>query len=238
MSMTLPQMLGRLSWLIAPGRCVLCGLASHRQRDLCSVCEADLPTVPHPCPRCALPMASGDSGPCGPCLLRPPRHRSLSAACSYEDPADLLVQALKFRGLRAAARVMAEVMYERLPAAALPRDAPLLPVPLHPWRQWQRGFNQSALIARELSRLGGWPLLTGAVRRQRSTAPQSGLNRSARRRNLAGAFRSRADRVPERVIIVDDVVTTGTTLEALTQTLLRAGASEVHAWAFARTPPR
>lgn len=236
--MTLPQLLSRLTWLIAPGRCVLCGLASDRQRDLCSVCEADLPDLHHPCPRCALPMADGVTGLCGPCLLRPPRYLSLSAACSYEDPADLLVQALKFSGLRAAARVMAEVMYERLPAASLPHDAPLLPVPLHPWRQWRRGFNQSALIARELARLGGWPLLTGTVRRQGSTKPQSGLNRNARRRNLAGAFQARSGRVPGRIIIIDDVVTTGTTLDALTQTLLRAGASEIHAWAFARTPPR
>lgn len=238
MSTTLPQLLARLTWLIAPGRCVLCGLASQRQRDVCSVCEADLPELPDACPRCALPTAPGVSGPCGSCLLRPPRYRSLRAACSYADPADLLVQALKFRGLRAAARVMAEVMYERLPAASLPRDALLLPVPLHPWRQWQRGFNQSALIARELSHLGGWPLLTGAVRRQRSTRPQSGLDRQARRRNLAGAFQTRSGRMPERIIVIDDVVTTGTTLDALTQTLLRAGASEVHAWTFARTPPR
>lgn len=230
--------LGRLTWLLAPGRCVLCGLASHRPQDLCSVCEADLPDLSHPCPRCALPMPSGVTGLCGPCQLRPPRYLSLSAACSYEDPADLLVQALKFRGLRAAARVMAEVMYERLPAASPPRDALLLPVPLHPWRQWRRGFNQSALIARELARLGGWTLLTGAVKRQRSTKPQSGLNRSARRRNLAGAFQARSGRIPAKIIIIDDVVTTGTTLDALTHTLLHAGASEIHGWAFARTPPR
>ncbi|MCC5885683.1 MAG: ComF family protein [Gammaproteobacteria bacterium] len=237
MSTTLPSLLSRLTWLLAPGRCVLCGLASHRQRDLCDVCEADLPALLDPCPRCALPLASGVSGLCGPCLLRPPRYLSLTAACSYQDPADLLVQALKFRRLRPAARVMAEVMYERLPATSLPREAWLLPVPLHPWRQWQRGFNQSVLIAQELARLGGWRMLSRAVRRRRATRPQSGLNRAGRRRNLANAFEARPGRVPEQVIIVDDVVTTGTTLDALTRTLLRAGAREVHAWAFARTPP-
>lgn len=236
--MTVPHWLGRLTWLLAPGRCVLCGLASHRRRDLCRVCQADLPALLDPCPRCALPLPSGVTGSCGACLLRPPRYLSLTAACSYGDPADLLVQALKFRGLRAAARVMAEEMFERLPAASPPRDAVLLPVPLHPWRQWQRGFNQSALIAEELARLGGWRLAKGALRRQRSTRPQSGLNRSARRRNLAGAFQARSGRVSGQVIIIDDVVTTGTTLDAMTHTLLRAGAREVHAWAFARTPPR
>ncbi len=237
MSITLPSLLVRLTWLLAPGRCVLCGLASHRQRDLCDVCETDLPRVIDPCPRCALPMAPGVSGSCGPCLLRPPRYLSLQAAARYEDPADLLVQALKFGGLRAAAKVMAEVMYERLPAASLPPDAWLLPVPLHPWRQWRRGFNQSTLIAEELARLGGWRLITRAVRRRRSTRPQSGLNRAGRRRNLAHAFEARPGRVPGKVIIIDDVVTTGTTLDALTRALLHAGATEVHAWAFARTPP-
>lgn len=236
--MTLPSMLGRLTWLIAPGRCVLCGLPSHRQRDLCDVCEADLPPLIDACPRCALPMAPGMAGPCGSCTLKPPRHLSLQAAASYEDPADLLVQALKFRGLRAAGRVMAEVMYARLPTGALPLDACLLPVPLHPWRQWRRGFNQSSLIAEHLARLGGWRIVTGALRRHRSTRPQSGLSRAARRRNLAGAFRARPGAVPAQIIIVDDVVTTGTTLDVVTGTLLAAGAAGVHAWAFARTPPR
>lgn len=238
MSITLPQVFGRLTWALAPGRCVLCGLASHRQRDLCSVCQADLPELIDPCPRCALPLPHGVTGICGPCLLSPPRQLSLTAACSYEDPADLLVQALKFRGLRAAARVMAEVMCERLPTGFLPIEAWLLPVPLHPWRQWRRGFNQSALIAQELARLGGWRLLTSAVRRQRFTRPQSGLNRAGRRRNVANAFTARPGRVPGQVIIIDDVVTTGTTLDALTLTLQRAGATEIHAWAFARTPAR
>ena len=236
--MTMPHWFSRLTWLLAPGRCVLCGLASHRQRDLCSVCEDDLPELPDPCPRCALPMAQGVTGLCAPCLLRPPRYLSLTAACSYEDPADLLVQALKFRGLRACARVMAEVMYERLSTTALPPDAWLLPVPLHPWRQWRRGFNQSALIAQELARLGGWRLLTRAVHRHRFTRSQSGLNRAGRRRNLVNAFKARSRRLPGQIIIIDDVVTTGTTLDALTHTMLRAGATEIHAWAFARTRPR
>lgn len=234
MASTLSRLLDTMTWHLAPGRCVLCGLSSQRRRDLCAVCEQDLPGLIDPCPRCALPLPAGTTI-CGPCLQHPPRYASLHAACRYDDPADLLVQALKFRSLRPAARVMAEVMVDRL-GLPLPRDGWLLPVPLHRWRQWQRGFNQSALLAAELGRLTGLPILTHGVRRCRATTPQSGLDRKARRRNLARAFATTGRPLPGRIILIDDVVTTGTTLDVLCQTLMQAGSEEVHAWCFARTP--
>lgn len=228
-----------LPWLLAPGCCVLCGFASHSRQDLCAVCRDDLRALPDPCPRCGLPLpASGSEQPaCGPCRLRPPRYDRLVTACSYSDPADLLVQALKYRKLRPAARVMAELMFQRCPRDAFPEHAALLPVPLHRWRAWRRGFNQSTLIAAHLARLGSRPLLRRAVRRQRATRAQAGLSRSARRRNLAAAFSVTGHPLPASVVMVDDVVTTGATLDALAQTLRRAGVHDVRAWTFARTPP-
>ncbi len=227
-----------LPWLLAPGCCVLCGFASHSRQDLCSVCRDDLRAMPDPCLRCGLPMPAGSAGAqaCGTCRLRPPRHERLVAACSYSDPADLLVQALKYRKLLPAARVMAEIMFERCPRDAFSADAALLPVPLHRWREWRRGFNQSTLIATRLARLGPWRLLRNAVCRQRATRAQAGLSRSARRRNLAAAFKVTRHSLPASVVIVDDVVTTGATLDALALTLQRAGVRDVRAWTFARTP--
>lgn len=146
------------------------------------------------------------------------------------------MQALKFRKVRAAARVMAEVMWARRPAGAFADDAWLLPVPLHPWRQWRRGFNQSSLIAAHLARLGPWRLLSGTARRNRRTRAQSGLSRSERRRNLANAFTVKPGPLPSSIVLIDDVVTTGTTLDALALTLRRAGVEDIRAWVFARTP--
>ena len=238
MSPRFARLIDSLSWTVAPGRCLLCGLGSDARRDLCTVCAMDLLPIEHPCPRCGLPMPPVTAGTCGRCRASPPPFDALNAACAYADPADLLVTALKFRKIRAAARVMAEIMVERAPADLWTDTAPtLVPVPLHFMRQWQRGFNQSAVLAEELARLTGWPVATRGIRRRRRTPAQTGLSRNARQRNLAGAFSVEPRHPLADVIMVDDVVTTGATLVALGRALRRAGARRVRAWAFARTPP-
>lgn len=226
--------LGR--WLL-PGQCLLCGLASGRALDLCPVCESDLPALLAPCPRCALPTGPGLR--CRACLQQRPRWQRTQAACLYLDPADALVQRLKFQRQQAAARVMATLMLQRCSAEAwrdLQRPC-LIAVPLHPWRQWRRGFNQSALIATHLARATGWNDASGAARRNRATLAQSRLGRSTRERNLTAAFRLDG-RVVDGCdcVLVDDVITTGATLNALSEAALTAGARSVSAWAFARTP--
>jgi ComF family protein len=224
---------------LAPGRCSLCDLPSGRSLDLCPVCEGDLPELGRPCRRCALPLpANAASELCGPCLRRPPPFETLTAACAYADPADLLVTGLKFRRERHAARVMATLMTARageLVAQARARGAALVPVPLHPLRRWRRGHDQAALLAEQLAALTGLPLATGLVRRVRATAPQAGLGRRARQRNLAGAFRVRAAARGRPLVLVDDVATTGATLAAVARAARRAGAARVDAWVFART---
>jgi len=238
MSPRFARLIASLSWTIAPGRCLLCGLGSGARRDLCAVCALDLLAIEHPCQRCGLPMPPSMAGACGRCRASPPSFDALHAACAYADPADLLVAALKFRKVRAAARVMAELMVERAPADLWSDRTPVLvPVPLHFIRQWQRGFNQSALLAQELSRITGWPVRTRGIRRLRRTPAQTGLSRAARQRNLAGAFSVEPDRTLSHAIMVDDVVTTGATLDAFGRALGRAGARRIGAWVFARTPP-
>ncbi len=208
----------RMDWLW-PGRCVVCGMASGRSVDLCLPCETDLP-APAPARPGRGPLAS------------------LHAAFGYAPPVDRLLPRLKFHGDLAAGRVLAAGMARAL--AAAPRPEALVPVPLHPARLRSRGYDQALELARPLARSLGLPLLVGALRRVRATAPQTHLDRHARRRNLAGAFRVRDGVVlPAHVALVDDVLTTGATLRAAATALRDAGVARVDGWACARAaPPR
>lgn len=233
---SIPRPLRDLHWSLLPSSCLLCGLPAPNGLDLCDVCRGDLPSVDRPCLGCALPLPEASVvALCGRCQRHPHRFDRLHARCLYQDPADLLVQALKFSAQPAAARIMATLMLERPPREF--HGAVLLPVPLHWWRRWRRGFDQAELLARQLARGAGLPLLCGAATRSRATAAQSGLGRVARRRNLADAFTIRAATLPPHLILIDDVATSGATLDALAAACRRAGAERVDAWVFARTPP-
>lgn len=194
-------------------------MASHRRVDLCLPCEAALP-APGP----------GRTGR-GPLT-------GVHAAFGYAPPVDQLLPRLKFHGDLAAGRVLADGMARAL--ATAPRPEALVPVPLHASRLRSRGYDQALELARPLARALGLPLLGGVLRRVRPTAPQTSLDRHARRRNLEGAFVvvGRGP-LPAHVALVDDVLTTGATLRAAAQALRGAGVARVDGWACARAaPPR
>lgn len=216
---------------------------------LCAGCREDLPVIEPACERCALPLTTGHLAPgaggqitiCPRCRRRPPPLGRAVAACRYDFPVDRLVQHLKFGGQLPLARVFGCLLSDRVRAAyACDRlPAALIPVPLHPQRHRQRGFNQAERIALAAGRELGLPVLAGGVSRQRNTAAQSGLGLHVRRRNLRDAFRIRDDAagaLPAHVAIVDDVITSGSTVLALASTLRAAGVIRVDAWAVARTP--
>ena len=228
-------------WLLPP-RCVLCGGPGQRPGfDLCAACEADLPVVPCPCRRCGLPRlddiraGTAPGTRCGRCQsLELPYERCL-VAWAYEFPVTRLVQALKYQGALANARVFGLRLAAM--AALEPQAAQTLvvPMPLHPRRLAERGFNQSREIARVIARSLEQPLVEPALRRVRATTHQVGLSRSARLGNLHGAFMANANVVAgRRVILVDDVVTTGSTATEAAATLVAAGATRVEIWAVAR----
>lgn len=218
----------RFAQLVFGGRCFLCRGAAGGV--LCAECDAELPRLAGPrCPRCAL--ASSHGAICGRCLAAPPAYDATVAALSYEFPADVLVQALKFRGELALAPLLGDLL-----AAALPDEpAPdfVVPVPLAAARLRARGFNQALEIARPVARQLGLPLVHH-VTRCRSTPPQSGLTASERATNLRQAFRSRAPIDARHVLIVDDVITTGETVKQLAMTLHDNGIDKVSAMAVAR----
>lgn len=211
--------------------CLLCG-ATARGEQLCPGCREDLPRLPEErCPRCALPSPLG--AVCGACLRRPPNFDRTEALYAYAFPLDALVKHCKYQGALEVtacfARGLAEHLMER------DRADVIIPMPLHPARLAERGFNQAAEVARRLSRLTETPWLPHACRRVRDTPPQAGLDLKARRRNLRGAFHCDRDLKGMRVALVDDVMTSGASLNELAGTVKQAGAASVTAWVVART---
>jgi ComF family protein len=220
----------RLLW---PGRCLACREPGLPGLDLCWVCEEALPRMPFACVRCALPLPA--TGTCGACRVRPPPLREVHAACLYEAPVDRLLPRFKFHGDLAAGRLLSQLMAESF--AELRRPDVLVPVPLHVGRLRSRGYDQALELARPLARALDVPLCTRWLLRTRATAPQSERDAGARRRNVRRAFAVHSDApAPAHVVLVDDVMTTGATLHAAAEALLRAGVCRVDAWVCARVP--
>jgi ComF family protein len=217
---------------LLPARaCVLCGAPS-RHGAWCAPCEAALPALPTAhCPVCALPTPQG--AVCGRCLRKHPQFDHAVAAFIYRFPADKLVQALKFGGQLDLANPLADSLAARIAVRA---DC-IVPMPLHPARLRQRGHNQSLEIARRLASRLEIPLHPHACARVRDTPPQSALTWKERGKNMRRAFQCSEDFSGKHVAIVDDVMTSGASLNELAIALRRAGAREISAWVAARTVP-
>jgi ComF family protein len=225
------RLLGRcaaaaLKWLGED--CPLCGARSGPEL-LCAACVADLPGLPEHCPRCAVPTAGGTI--CGSCLADPPHFDGTTALWRYEFPCDQLVQALKYRAQLALAGFFARALASR----PLPEVDLIVPMPLHPKRLAERGFNQALEIARVVARRLERPIEPLAVPRVKDTSPQTGLPYKERAKNVHGAFACHRDLSGRRVAVVDDVMTTGATLDELARVLKGAGAARVENLVVART---
>jgi ComF family protein len=219
----------RAASLLFGGSCYLCRGAA--RGILCESCDADLPRLgPAHCPRCAL--ASPGGAVCGRCLTQPPAYDATSAALAYAFPADVLVQALKFRGELALAPVLGDLLARCIPQAA---DC-IIPVPLSGERLRSRGYNQSLEIARRVSALTGVRLAPELCERRRDTATQMDLPLEERAKNVRGAFHCPGIIGSATIAVLDDVMTTGATLDEIAAALKRAGATRVVNWVVARTP--
>ena len=229
-------MIDKWSKNIQPGVCLLCGDAGRGGRDLCAGCEAELPVVTARCGRCAIPLPQGmgDGQACGSCQLDPPPFHHCLAAFDYAAPLDYLLLGLKFGERLVVARSLGGLMLERLASQIVDTPELLMPVPLHPSRLRERGFTQSLELARPLARRLGLPLDVQACRRQRNTPPQAELSARHRQRNIKGAFVTQGRLDGCRIAIIDDVMTTGSTVREMARTLLAAGAAEVQVWVCAR----
>jgi ComF family protein len=224
----------RLRRILFGNHCLLCrGRADDRAlTGICTGCESDLPRIGGACcPRCALPGPAGQV--CGQCLGRSPAYDETRAALRYAFPADKLIQAFKFRAELVLSDSLARLL---LPVLPTPIDVEaVIAVPLAAGRLRERGYNQAAELARALARHANLTFRLDLVERIRETPPQIDLPREERRRNVRGAFRSPAIQVPERVAVVDDVMTSGATLHEVASALKRQGAKYVCNWILART---
>jgi ComF family protein len=223
---------GVLFDLLFPQCCVGC------QREgelLCCACSSAAPRLQPPlCQHCGLPMANGSSL-CRDCCTHPLKLDGLRSVFYFEGVIRQSVHDLKYSNLRALAMPLAQLMGEYLETVPFPGEI-LVPVPLHRRRLKERGYNQSALLAHELGRLVNLPVLEGSLVRLRDTPPQARTTSAEeRRRNMADAFTCADLRLKEKeVILIDDVATTGATLEAAAEALRKAGTSSVWALTLAR----
>jgi len=238
--MQVPALLAPVVDLVFPPRCPLCGEGLAAQSGLCAPCWSELAIPGQPsCATCQCPLESShaEGTICAPCLADPPRHDGIAAGTLYNDASRKLVLAFKHGH-----RIALAPMLARLIAAQLPPEVGegwlVVPVPLHRWRLWSRGFNQSALLARELVNASGAELLVDGLVRTKRTPTLGGLGRKARSRALSGAIAVNtrtANRLRgTRVLLVDDVLTSGATSDACVGVLKRAGADKVVVACFAR----
>lgn len=230
-----------LCGLLLPARCVLCDRPGQLPcLDLCRDCAADLPVLPATCQHCALPLpAQAQPGlTCSACRGDPPAYDRCHAAFEYAFPVDHLVHGLKYRARLATGRVLGQLLGASLEARGLHLDVDMIvPVPLYPARHAARGYNQSAEIARWVARTLVLPCREREVRRRRDTPAQVGLAVAERRANLADAFACSPSMQGLRVAVVDDVLTTGSTAQAMARALRSVGAVSVDVWCVARALP-
>ena len=216
-------------------RCVVCDepAATH---NLCQLCANTLPVAGFACARCALPLPHQDAR-CGACLLNTPAWDNAASAFAYRFPVDLLLTRTKFNARLDMAHALGHATALCFAAGHPVRADAIVPVPLHWGRRWRRGFNQAAVLAEPVAARLQLPMRQRVLRRRKPTSKQSRLDAGARQANVNDAFDVIGNVRNQRLILFDDVMTTGATLGAAAQALQQAGASHVRVWTCARVAP-
>lgn len=224
------MLLKTLRSLLLPYTCVLCKAKSQQDRDLCINCERELPYLKHHCDICAEPLSSIRQKQCAHCLKQQPYFDETFALFEYRTPVDKLITQLKFNQRLLHARILGGLMAEKVQTQA----ELIIPVPLHKKRLRERGFNQALELAKPLAKILRLPLSYRHCQRARHTQAQSSLALTDKKRNLREAFSIHAP-IPSKVMIVDDVMTSGNTVNELSRTLRQAGAEHIQICCVART---
>ena len=229
------QIIGQL----LPSFCLLCSDSHSSSSQLCSGCQQDLPFNTHACRHCALPVTEGSQF-CGSCLTKPPAYDRCISPFRYEPPVADFIHAFKYRRDFASGGLLAELLVQGLKEHYASSAWPdlLIPVPMHWRRLWVRGFNHSTQLSKSIHRQLKSEITfnPGLLKRVKASTPQSQLNAKERQRNLKGAFKASKQCRGLRIALLDDVITTGSTIDACCDALKKSGAMEVDVWSIARTP--
>jgi len=225
----LPHRFWQLYSKLMPIPCRLCGTMSQHQA-ICKTCLQNLPPLGEACPRCALPI--NNAYLCGHCLHQPPEQDLSFSLFPYLDPVDRLIADLKYHNKLFLSQFFAQLMSDKL------RNRPppdlLIPIPLHPNRLRQRGYNQSFELAKALSIQLSIPTSNRYLMRTIDTKSQASIPFKARKKNIEHAFKLIQTKVPPHIAIIDDVLTTGHTANAAAKQLRQAGATTIEIWTIAR----
>ena len=242
--------------MFLPQVCLLCGGTASPLHDLalCDACIADLPVLGETCLRCANPLephrdklgeflyqpALLQTRQCGQCLSHPPHFDHTVAFFPYTTPFNHFIQSVKFKGKLATARLLGKLFAQQLANCIdLQDNKPdgILPVPLHPSRQRERGYNQALEIALPVAKHLRIPILNNLASRIKATPAQTSLSLQQRKQNLQRAFVIHREVREQHIVIIDDVMTSGTTVNTLAQNLKQAGARQVSVWCLSRAEP-
>ena len=216
-------------WLLRP-HCLLCGAGEAENIGICQPCLNDLPWHPaSSCPQCGL---ASNGLVCGACLSHPPHYDATQAVFTYAYPVDAMLQRFKYAEMLNLGHTFGQLLAQNTASQNIDL---IIPMPMHPKRIQERGFNQALEIARHLDKS---KLDTHSAIRQKLTPPQAGLPLKERVKNIKGAFAVNADLTGKRIAIVDDVMTSGASLNELAKTLKKAGANHVECWVIGRTLPK
>ncbi|WP_319782990.1 ComF family protein [Oceanisphaera sp. IT1-181] len=218
--------LGALWW----GQCLLCRHDCQQQALICQQCRNELPQLSHPCSQCAFPLTLDDAH-CGRCQRYPQPWQRMQVLADFEPPFSGLIHGLKYHHQTLNGRLLGQLLAQQV---SPPYPEAILPVPLHWWRQLRRGYNQAFEIALGMQNVLPIQIDNHSLKRRRHTATQTQLTRIQRQKNLHQAFTARS--LPYRhVALLDDVITTGSTMKELTQLLHQQGVEVVEVWALCRT---
>ncbi len=244
--MTVNQMFSKLVDALYPPNCVLCGEPGQHQHDsnpgvdLCGACQIDLTGNSSSCFQCGIPLpvaTNHAAARCGDCLKSAPAFQHTCVPYLYQWPLDRLIQVFKFQGNLAVGRVLSALLSQAIQIDSTDMPVAIIPIPLHSSRLQERGFNQAALLATDLASSLQIPLCDNLLLRQKSSQPQAELDAGSRAKNIKGVFEINPSQpIPTSVALVDDVMTTGSTLAEAAQILINAGVSRVDCWVVARTP--
>lgn len=213
--------------------CVLCGQQGDHQISICQPCHDDLPIIKSGCHYCGHPILV--QGICGQCQHQPPAFDTSIIPYHYQKPVDLFIQQFKYNAKLYYGELLSQLLIAHLKKNAVNLPQALIPMPLHPRRQRERGFNQALEITKSISRHLDIPIIKNAVIRSKNTLSQTTLSAKERKKNMRQVFELTDKTIQyHHVAIIDDVVTTGVTVNELAKTLKRANIDQIDIWACAR----